>query len=114
MKEIVAKMVYESLSRNRGPCWRVLGASQSSDTQQKCLPKLVTYKHGNEASSGVALAFRASRPLPQWAPLADSGRWPRVDTEHAISRPFSQSLGFVQNLEHALERWSHTTTSQWQ
>jgi hypothetical protein len=51
------EVLYESLSRNRPPDWRILGAFHPSATQQKCLPKLVTHKHGNEASSGSTLAF---------------------------------------------------------
>lgn len=41
-------MFYESLSRNRGLDWRVFGASECPETQQKCLPKLVTHKHGTK------------------------------------------------------------------
>jgi hypothetical protein len=52
-----AAMLFDSLSRNRPRDWRILGAFHLSATQQKCLPKLVTHKHGSEASSGSALAF---------------------------------------------------------
>jgi hypothetical protein len=54
---LALEMVYELLLRNREADWRVLGASQSSDTQQKGFPKLAAHKHSNEASSGSALAF---------------------------------------------------------